>query len=556
MRRKKILLLGANNGQIQLIKAAKEEGYYVIVCDYTNDNPGLPFADKHYQVSYLDQEEVLSIAKEEQIDGVIGNTDPAMPMVAYIATQLGLIGNNPECIEPFISKSAFRQLQEQAGLYCPKHVELEDYVSIEEQIKDFAYPIIVKPSVSAATQGTTKIYKNGREKLLKAFETCKRFSRNGKVTIEEYVAMPSMDVIEADVFVMGDDMLWNGIFTTRRSLMAPMIPQTYFFPAILSKDEISTIKTNVSEVFKKAGIRHGEYNIEMYFTAKGDLFVIEINPRQGGHRITQQLKKHTGIDYNKLLVTTAVGDNTYYSSIKDISPPDNFLTHHVVFSDFSGVLEKIEIKPDIEKYVTEIEYHKNVGQEVHQRINATDYIAYVGLQFPDRETQLSLSKKIEQMIYPIVKDKQLPIADCSLPYQPIYDFMTGDAYDFFVPKLKKVPRTVEGYAEQFSEYCTIAYDMDTKNRLTGMVAGYTHNLRKPQCSYIAEVYVNRDHRGQGLGKALLMQYIDYCKSVGLKGIWLHTVKDNYPAQQLYKSLGFAFNESYDEDGLLGMELRF
>lgn len=553
---KKLLILGANNSQVQLLQAARAEDYYIVVCDYTDDNPGLPLADKHYQVSYLDLEAVLSIAKEEQIDGVIGNTDPAMPVVAYIADQLGLVGNPPESIDKLVSKTSFRQLQEQVGLYCPKYVELEDHVTIEEQIKDFAYPIIVKPSVSAATQGTTKIYKNSREKLLKAFETCKKFSLNGKVTIEEYVAMPSLDVIEADVFVMGDDILWNGIFTTRRSQMAPMIPQTYFFPAILSKDEISTIKANVSKVFKKAGIRHGEYNIEMYFTTKGDIFIIEINPRQGGHRITQQLKKHTGIDYNKLLVTTAVGDNTYYTSIKDISSPENFLTHHVVFSDFSGVLEKIEIDLDIEKYVTEIEYHKNVGQEVYQRINATDYIAYVGLQFSDRETQLALSRKIEQMIYPVVKDKQLPIADCSLPYQPIYDFMTGDAYDFFVPKLEKVPRTVEGYAEQFSEYCTIAYDLDTKNRLTGMVAGYTQNLRRPQCSYIAEVYVNRDHRGQGLGRALLMRYIDNCKSIGMKGVWLHVVKDNYLAQRLYQSLGFVFDESYDEDGRLGMKLDF
>lgn len=36
--------------------------------------------------------------KQENVDGVIGNTDPAMLMVAYIATQLGLVGNKPEVI--------------------------------------------------------------------------------------------------------------------------------------------------------------------------------------------------------------------------------------------------------------------------------------------------------------------------------------------------------------------------------------------------------------------------------------------------------------------------
>lgn len=554
---KKILILGANNSQVQLIQAAKEEGYYVIVCDYTNDNPGIPLADKHYQVSYLDQEAVLSIAKQEQIDGVMGNTDPAMPMVAYIAEQMGLIGNKQESTNKFISKTAFRQLQEQAGLYCPKHIETDNYTNIEATIENFDYPIIVKPSVCAGTQGTTKIFKNQTERLHDAFEICKELSRDGKVTIEEYVEMPSLDIIEGDVFVMGDEILWNGFFTTHRSLMAPMIPMTYIFPAILTQDELSIIKKSITKLFKEAGVRYGEYNIEMYFTAKGDLFIIEVNPRQGGHRITQLIKEHTAIDFNKLLVTTAVGDNSYYSTASTLVMGENFLTHHVVFSNFSGVLERIELHPFIKDYVTGIEIQKKARSNINQRHNGTDYIAYVALRFPDRETQLACSREqIEQLIYPVVKDKEIPIADCSLPYQLIYDFMTGDAYDFFVPKLEKVNRTAVDYAEQFSAYCTIAYDIDEKNKLKGMVAGYTQNLRIPRCAYIAEVYVNREHRGKGLGEKLMTRYIDYCKSKGLKGVWLHVKEQNHSAQCLYQKLGFVFNESNNEDGLLQMSLEF
>ena len=149
---KKILILGANNSQIQLLQAAKAEGYYIIVCDYTNDNPGLPLADKHYQVSYLDLATVLDIAREERIDGVIGNTDPAMPVVAYIAEQLGLVGNTVDSVNKLVSKTTFRQLQEQAGVYYPRYIELDDYSNVESALKDFNYPIIVTPSLSAASQ--------------------------------------------------------------------------------------------------------------------------------------------------------------------------------------------------------------------------------------------------------------------------------------------------------------------------------------------------------------------------------------------------------------------
>lgn len=554
MKQKKLLILGANNGQIQLIKAAKEEGYFVIACDYTNDNPGLPLVDKHYQVSYLDKEAVLSIAKQEQIDGVIGNTDPAMPMVAYIASQLGLVGNNPESIEPFVSKSAFRKLQEQVGLYCPKHIESDNYSIVETAIENFEYPIIVKPSVCAATQGTTKIFGNQTERLREAFQTCKNLSRDGKVTIEEFVEMPSLEIIEGDIFVNEDTFLWN-LFTTRRSIFAPMVPRTFIFPSLVNEEESNTIKSELKKLFKKAGVRHGFYNVEMYFTHKKELFVIEINPRQGGHLIPQFIKLQTGVDCNKLLVTTAVGDYDYYHSVLKKELESNPVTLHVVFSKYTGYLEDINISPEIASYVTDIYQRKNVSQ-VTRCENGTHWIAYLTLRFPDRETQLKYSgEKIDQYITPDIKDRQIPVVDCSMSYTLLYNFMTGDAYDFFVPKLSKVSRTPEDYAAQLAAYCTIAYDLDDNNQIKGMVAGYTHNLRIKEWSYIAEVYVNSELRDKGLGEKLLMAYIDYCKSIHLKGVWLTVREDNTKAQKLYLKLGFVFDETYNENGFLKMDLR-
>ena len=402
---KKILILGANNSQVQLIRAAKEEGYYVVVCDYSADNPGIPLVDKHYQVSYLDREAVLSIAKEEKVDGVIGNTDPAMPVVAYIAEQLGLVGNKPESINKFLSKSAFRKLQEEAGLFCPKHIEADNFDIVENDIKGFEYPLIVKPSICCGSKGTTKIFGDQAGKFREAFEICKELSDDGKVTIEEFVEMTSLDVIEGDIFVLGDEILWNGLFTTRRSAMAPMIPMTYIFPAILTPDELSIVKKSITLLFKEAGIRHGEYNIEMYFTTNGELFIIENNPRQCGNRIPQLIKQHTGIDYNKLLVTTTVGDNDYFDRIRNIKPKTSYLSQLVVFSNYNGVLENVVIDPIIQQYVTDIAYTKKIGSKVNQRNNASDSIAYVIMEFPDRDTQLAFcGEQIEEFIYPVIKE--------------------------------------------------------------------------------------------------------------------------------------------------------
>ena len=405
---KKLLILGANVKQVQLIQAAKEEGYYVIVCDYDDSRPGITLADKVFSVSYIDFETVLSVAKQEQIDGVLGNNDLAMPIVAYVSEQLGLVGNKKNSIDKMVSKSRFREIQEKAKVFCPKHFEAENFAEVAEAIRGLNDPIVIKPSLSAGSQGTTKTFKNQLETIRQAFETCKGFSRNGKVTIEEFVEMPTLDVIEGDIFVMGDEVLWNGIFTTGRSKSAPMIPMTYIFPAILTDEQLVAIKTSVTKVFKEAGIRHGQYNVEMYFTGEGELFIIEANPRQGGHRIPQWILEHTGIDYSKLLVTTALGDSSYFNAVKNVKPMDNYHTHHVMYSDYSGVLDEVVIDPSIREYVTDVEIRKQKGDHVNRLTIAKDRtIGYVTLVFPDRETQIFYSAdRLRTLIYPVVRPER------------------------------------------------------------------------------------------------------------------------------------------------------
>ena len=91
---KKILILGGAEAQVPIIQAAKKEGYYVVLCDWTTTNPGIKYADKHYQISTLDRDAVMKVAVEENIDGVISNSEPAMLNVSYIAKELHLRGNS------------------------------------------------------------------------------------------------------------------------------------------------------------------------------------------------------------------------------------------------------------------------------------------------------------------------------------------------------------------------------------------------------------------------------------------------------------------------------
>lgn len=98
---KKLLLLGGSAQQVIAIETAKKLGYYTVLCDYLNDNPGQYHADKFYLVSTTDKDAVLKVAMEESVSGVLAYaSDPAAPTAAYVAEKMGIPGNPYESAFP------------------------------------------------------------------------------------------------------------------------------------------------------------------------------------------------------------------------------------------------------------------------------------------------------------------------------------------------------------------------------------------------------------------------------------------------------------------------
>jgi ribosomal protein S18 acetylase RimI-like enzyme len=55
---------------------------------------------------------------------------------------------------------------------------------------------------------------------------------------------------------------------------------------------------------------------------------------------------------------------------------------------------------------------------------------------------------------------------------------------------------------------------------------------------INDLFVDPDHRKQGIGEALLKAAANFAKSHGATFVQLETASDNYTAQSLYEAVGF------------------
>ena len=106
---KKILFLGGSPFQLPPIQYAKQQGHYIITCDYLPANPGHLLADEYHNISTTDKDAIFALAANKNIDGIVAfASDPAAPVAAYVAEKLNLFGNPYESVEILSRKDKYR----------------------------------------------------------------------------------------------------------------------------------------------------------------------------------------------------------------------------------------------------------------------------------------------------------------------------------------------------------------------------------------------------------------------------------------------------------------
>ena len=381
-----------------ILEEAREAGYRTVFC---GEEPAesVP-ADRIYLTDWNNTDELIAIAKKEHIDGVVGLCDPAVIPACAVAEALNLPGNPVSAAKQFLSKNAFRELQEKAGVFCPRHAVVKDPEEMREKCAGFHFPIIVKPMLASSSHGMTTL--RGAEDMTAAFEEAAAVSRNGAVCVEEFIENDSLRVIESDVFVMDGDILWDGIRYCYRLPEAPLRPVYDVYPVHLSQEEQEEYRRAVSSVLFRAGVRIGEFNVEGFFTKENRFFIIEINPRPAGHYTPQTVQFYTGVDLAKLLITTAVGDRHYYESLKTFRRENRYryLLDHSVFSEKDGIFDHIHIDASLLPGLKKIRYlhGQKEGDYVRNIVDAIRPIAVMIFVFDSEEELEHAREHITELV--------------------------------------------------------------------------------------------------------------------------------------------------------------
>ena len=300
---KKIIILGAGEIQIPVIKKVNELGYYSIALDYDKDAVGLKYADKCYVVSSTDVDKVLAVVKEENADALLTTSDYPVNVVAAVSEMMGLVSMSKEVANICTNKFIQRKIFSAHGINSPKFYLVSDNDIITEHYNDFPY--IVKPVDSSASRGVKRV--NDSNELLNAIEEAKEYSRSGQVLIEQFIGGK-----EFSVETLTQNSLTTIVNITEKLVIGEdhgyFVEDTHIEPARITKDEWELIENEVIKALKIIQADNCPSHTEVKLW-NGRPYIIEMACRLGGDYITSDLVPlSTGIDMLANLIKLSVGE--------------------------------------------------------------------------------------------------------------------------------------------------------------------------------------------------------------------------------------------------------
>lgn len=308
---KKLVIIGANDFQNQLILKAKSLGYETHVFAWEDGAVGKDNADYFYPISIIEKDKILEKCKEIKPDGVCSiASDLASITVNYVAEKLGLPCNQTKYANIQTNKYAMRKALLDAGLPCPKFVLADESFDVRE-LHDFSFPIIVKPTDRSGSRNIMKL--ESTSGVMKAVIEACQASFEHKAIIEEY--------IEGNEYSM-ETISYKGehhyLATTKKfTTGAPHFIETgHCQPSDLSQDVLEKAKNHIIKALSALHIENSAGHSEFKVDKDGNIRIIEIGARMGGGCIGSDLVYlSTGNDFMKMVIDISCGDSPEFADI-------------------------------------------------------------------------------------------------------------------------------------------------------------------------------------------------------------------------------------------------
>lgn len=284
-KQKKIMLLGGIRYLLPVIEAAHKEGYWVITADYLPDNIAHKYSDEYVNVSIIDKEAVLKVAREKEIDGIMSfGVDPGVVSASYVQNKMELPSFGPyESVEILQNKDKFRSFLKDNGFNVPWAFGFSSVEEAWNKRDKFTYPLIVKPTDSAGSKGCVRVDEGS--KLHEALEHAMKYTFSKRIIVEEFLEKRGCS---SDSDCYAENGILNFVDFNSQMFDAnaenPYTPAMYTWPSTYTSDEEKYLTSEIQRLISLLGMKTCVFNVETRVATNGKPYIMEMSPRGGGNR--------------------------------------------------------------------------------------------------------------------------------------------------------------------------------------------------------------------------------------------------------------------------------
>ena len=279
-----------------------ESHYFSLIDGKVKDG----IVDYYHEINIFQKEKIVAVCRDICIDGVVATTELSVPIAAYVAEQLGLIGLSYSVAQVITDKYRNREcIKCLEYLKSPKYVKATSLRDIEDS--DVSYPMILKPVNLGGKRGITVV--RNKQSLSSAFDYAVDSFRKGTTPfiIAEQFIEGGMECSVESLSINGKHTIIQ--ITKKDSSGAPhCVELGHHQPAPLDKKLWDKVVLGVSSGLTAIGVTNGPCHTEIKIV-DGEVYLIEFNARPGGDHIwSPMIRLSTGFDVFAAIAMQATGE--------------------------------------------------------------------------------------------------------------------------------------------------------------------------------------------------------------------------------------------------------
>jgi len=317
---KKLLILGGNPETGVLVKKANDLGVYTIVVDPNPESPAKIHAKKHYNIDGFDTPNLVQVANEEKVDGVlVGVADILVPPYLRLCEKLGLpCYATDKIISALSSKDGFIDACNQYNVATVPTFRLDKNFKYDD-LNEIKYPVIVKPVDNGGGVGMSICH--NQQELISGAKNAIQNSKKRKFITERL--MQSDDMVAYYTFKNGEVFLSaiaDRITTKKQGRSSPVCIASVY-PSKHANRYFEYLHPQISKLCTGIGIKNGILAIQ-FFVEGDNFYAYDPGFRLQGEAMHIYIAKMNGFDHRLMLINFAL---TGSMGVEDLQERNDFL---------------------------------------------------------------------------------------------------------------------------------------------------------------------------------------------------------------------------------------